>query len=172
MLTEHHEVDINLMTEGGVTTSSEQVGEVTHPSLIIEVCYCLLALLPSLSPDEPHHVGTGVYVEFATHCLLGLRIMRVFMATVYISDIDTPTGMLIAHMSPTPHPYICTICLITWYQCVYNGSSFQTPDTSPPPTVAPLDPGCVSIMGLPPFKWVQEKVVLECEQPLDQAWVM
>ena len=44
--------------------------------------------------------------------------------------------------------------------------------TSPPPTVAPVDPGSVSIMGLPPFKWVQEKVVLECEQSLDQARVM
>ena len=56
MLSEHLELDITLITEGGITPSSEQMGGVldTHPSLIIEVCYCLLGLILSLSsPDEP-----------------------------------------------------------------------------------------------------------------------
>ena len=54
---------------------------------------------------------------------------------------------------------------------VYNGSSFQTP-------VFHLQLHQWSLVVSPswdfpfPFKWVQEKVVLECEQPLDQAWVM
>lgn len=39
MLTEHPELDITPTTEGGVTPSLEQVGGVTHPSLMIEVCY-------------------------------------------------------------------------------------------------------------------------------------
>ena len=56
MLTEDLKLDITLTTEGGVTPSSEQVGGVAHPSLIIEVCYYLL---PSLSPDEPPPCGGG-----------------------------------------------------------------------------------------------------------------
>ena len=51
---------------GRVTPLSDQVGGVTHPLIDDQVCYCLLALLPSLpSSDEPP-CGSG--------CICGVSI--------------------------------------------------------------------------------------------------
>ena len=60
-------------------------------------------------------------------------------------------------MSSIPHPYICTIMLVIDHMvpmCIMEvASRHQILLTLPPPTVAPLDSFCASIVGLPlPFE--------------------
>ena len=69
------------------TSPSKQVGGGTHLSLITEVCYCLLGLLPSLSsPDEPRHVVEVAYMEYLLSCglLHNLSKQEWWRVSVYV----------------------------------------------------------------------------------------
>ena len=97
------------------------------------------------------HVGVGAYVEFATHCLLGLRIiMHVFMA-IHIRCWHTYRYVNCTYElhSPPIHLYYMLVIDHMVPMCIMEvASRHLILLTSPPPTVAPLDSGCVSIMGL------------------------
>ena len=102
------------------------------------------------------HVGVGVYVEFATHCLLGLRIiMCVFMA-IHIRCWHTYRYVNCTYelLPPPIHLYYMLVIDHMVPMCIMEvASRHLILLTSPPPTVAPLEPGSVSIMGLPlPFQ--------------------
>ena len=102
------------------------------------------------------HVGVGEYVEFATHCLLGLRIiMCVFMA-IHIRCWHTYRYVNCTYelLPPPIHLYYMLVIDHMVPMCIMEvASRHLILLTSPPPTVAPLEPGSVSIMGLPlPFQ--------------------
>ena len=66
MLAEHTELDITLITEGGVTSSSEQVGGVTHTHTCECVCLqvhaCMVCAYVCTCVYDSIHVCLSVYI--------------------------------------------------------------------------------------------------------------
>ena len=70
VLTKHPELDTTIIKMGGRSYTIIRTGGRSYTLGSLKFAtVCLLHLLPSLSPDEPHHVVVGAHVEFVCVCV-------------------------------------------------------------------------------------------------------